>query len=57
MLYKPVKFYEETVPSSSVNWWRHEIWISKVLFFDFLENEKSFWIEKNMFPSFAKALF
>ena len=23
-------------------WWRHEIWISRILKFDFLENEKSF---------------
>ena len=31
-------------------WWRHEIWVSKIL--NFLENEKSFWREiKNIFPS------
>ena len=23
-------------------WWRHEIWISKILKFDFLDNKKSF---------------
>ena len=26
-------------------WWRHEILISKILKFDFLKNEKSFWSE------------
>ena len=31
-------------------WWRHEIWISGILKFDFLENKKSFWSEiKNIF--------
>ena len=35
-----------------------EIWISKILNFDFLENEKSYQSEiKNIFPSFVKALF
>ena len=44
-------------PESSI-WWRHEIRMSKLLNFDFLENKKDFWSEmKNCFPSFTKALF
>ena len=32
--------------------------IYKILKFDFLKNEKSFWSEiKNIFPSFTRALF
>ena len=39
-------------------WWRHEIRISKLLNFDFLENENNFLSEiKNIFPSFTKAFF
>ena len=30
-------------------WWRHEIWKSKILKFDFLKNEKSFWSEIKTF--------
>ena len=39
-------------------WWRHEIWISKILNFNSLENEKSFRSEiKNIFPSLISTLF
>ena len=39
-------------------WWRDEIWIPKILKFDFIENEKSFWSEiKNTFPSLTSVLF
>ena len=38
-------------------WWRREIWISKILKFDFLENKKNLWSEmKNIFPSLTSAL-
>ena len=31
-------------------WWRHNIWISEKLKFDYLKNEKSFWSEiRNIF--------
>ena len=37
--------------------WRHEIWKSKILKFDFLKNEKSLWSEiKNLFLSLTSAL-
>ena len=39
-------------------WWRHEIWKSKILKFDFLENEKSFWSEmKTVFLVWQVLLF
>ena len=39
-------------------WWRHNIWISEKLKFDYLKNEKSFRGEiKNIFPCFTSALF
>ena len=39
-------------------WWRHDIWISEKLKFDYLKNEKSFQSEvKSIFPSFKSALF
>ena len=34
----------------------HKIWISKILNFDFLKNEKRFW-SKNIFLSFKIDLF
>ena len=38
-------------------WWRYKVWITENLKFDFLENEKRFWIEiKNIFPSFTSVL-
>ena len=38
-------------------WWRHKVWITKNLKFDFLENEKNFWTEiKNIFLSFTSVL-
>ena len=38
-------------------WWRHDIWISEKLKFDYLKNEKSFRSEvKNIFPCFTNAL-
>ena len=33
-------------------WWRHDIWISKKLKFDYLKNEKSFRGEKKQILSF-----
>ena len=39
-------------------WWRHDIWISKMLKPDYLKNAKSFRSEiKSIFPCFASALF
>ena len=39
-------------------WWRHDIWISKMLKVDYLKNEKSFRSGiKSIFPCFASALF
>ena len=39
------------------NWWRHVIWISEKLKFDYLKNEKSFRSEiKNIFLCFKNAL-
>ena len=39
-------------------WWRHDIWISENLKFDYLKNEKSFRSEiKNIFLCFTNALF
>ena len=39
-------------------WWRHGIWISENLKFDYLKNEKSFRSEiKNIFPCFISSLF
>ena len=39
-------------------WWRHDIWISKKLKFDYLKKEKSFRSEiKNIFPGFISAHF
>ena len=35
-------------------WWRHEIWISKILNFDFLKYEKSFSSEIKHFSLFHK---
>ena len=62
MLHKLAKFHYQTEFTFQVIqqnlflvlylaiWWRHEIWRSKVLKFDFLENEKSFRSEiKNIF--------
>ena len=38
------------IPCFMLRYWPHEIWISKYLNFDFLENRKSFWSEiKNKF--------
>ena len=38
--------------------WNLNVWISEILKFDFLENEKSFWSEiKNNCPSLKSALF
>ena len=40
------------------SWWRYEICISKILNFDFLENDKSFWSKiKNIFSNFTSASF
>ena len=36
--------------------WRHENWKSKILKFDFLENEKSFWSEIKNVSSLTSAL-
>ena len=39
-------------------WWRHGIWISENLKFDYLKNENSFRSEiKNIFPCFTNAVF
>ena len=39
-------------------WWLHEIWISEILKFNFLEKKKSFWSEiKQHFSKFTSALF
>ena len=39
-------------------WWRRQIFISKILKFYFLENEKNFWSEvQHIFPSFASDVF
>ena len=39
-------------------WWRHEIWKCKILKFDFLENEKSFWSEiRNIFLAWQVLVF
>ena len=70
MLHKLAKFHHQTVFTSQViqlnmfcisclgTWWRHDIWISKKLKFDYLKNEKSFWSKiKIIFPCFTTALF
>ena len=67
--HKLARFHSQTMyfPSYSVKriscfcwgiWCCHEIWISKILKFDFLENKKSFWSEiKSISPNFTNALF
>ena len=39
-------------------WWRHDIWISENLKFDYLKNKRSFRSKiKNIFPCFTSPLF
>ena len=70
ILHKLAKFHYQTAfPSQVIQqyvfrvsclgiWWRHDIWISKMLKVDYLKNEKSFRSEiKSIFPCFASAFF
>ena len=39
-------------------WWRHNIWISENLKFDYLKNQKSFWSEiTNISPCLSRPSF
>ena len=69
-LHKLAKFHYQTAFTSQVIqeyvfhvsclgiWWRHDVWISKMLKIDYLNNEKSFQSEiKSIFPCFESAVF
>ena len=70
MLHKLAKFHYQIVFTSQVIqwnvfpvsclgiWWRHDIWTSENLKFDYLKNEENFWgeVKKTIFPCFASAL-